>query len=42
MTSNSKVQGPFGKQAFRYVAGEDVYICPAGEKPAYLRVHFAE
>ena len=25
----------FGKQDFRYVAGEDVYICPAGERLAY-------
>src|SRR5471032_277433 len=31
MTSNSKAQGRFGKQDFRYLAGEDVYICPAGE-----------
>ena len=35
MTSNSKAQGRFGKQDFRYVAEEDVYICPAGEKLAY-------
>ena len=25
----------FGKQDFRYVAEEDVYICPAGERLAY-------
>ena len=25
----------FGKQDFRYVADEDVYVCPAGEKLAY-------
>ena len=31
MTSNPK---RFGKQDFRYVAGEDVYICPAGERLA--------
>jgi len=31
MTSNSKAEGRFGKQDFRYVAEEDVYICPAGE-----------
>ena len=30
MTSNSKAEGRFGKQDFRYVAEEDVYICPAG------------
>jgi transposase len=32
MTSNSKAQGRFGKQDFRYVAAEDIYICPAGER----------
>jgi ribosomal protein L14E/L6E/L27E len=32
MTSNSKAEGRFGKQDFRYVAEDDVYICPAGEK----------
>jgi transposase len=32
MTSNSKAQGRFGKQDFCYVANEDVYICPAGER----------
>jgi hypothetical protein len=32
MTSNSKAEGRFGKQDFRYVANEDVYICPAGER----------
>jgi hypothetical protein len=32
MTSNAK---RFGKQDFRYVADEDVYICPAGERLAY-------
>ena len=35
MTSNSKAEGRFGKQDFRYVADEDVYVCPAGEKLAY-------
>src|SRR5271170_1812610 len=35
MTSNSKAQGRFGKQDFHYVAEEDVYICPAGERLAY-------
>jgi transposase len=35
MTSNSKAEGRFGKQDFRYVAGEDVYICPAGESLTY-------
>src|SRR5208282_638506 len=31
MTSNAKADGRFGKQDFRYMAGEDLYICPAGE-----------
>jgi transposase len=35
MTSSSKAEGRFGKQDFRYVAAENVYICPAGEKLAY-------
>src|ERR1700694_3125310 len=35
MTPNSKAEGRFGKQDFRYVAEEDVYICPAGERLAY-------
>src|SRR5262244_1289831 len=35
MTSNSKAEGRFGKQDFRYVAQEDIYICPAGERLAY-------
>src|ERR1700740_671443 len=35
MTSNAKAAGRFGKQDFRYVAAEDVYICPAGQRLAY-------
>jgi transposase len=35
MTSNAKAEGRFGKQDFRYVAEEDVYICPAGERLTY-------
>src|ERR1700756_2820798 len=35
MTSNAKAEGRFGKQDFRYVADEDIYVCPAGEKLAY-------
>src|SRR5947208_11784553 len=35
MTSNSKTEGRFGKQDFRYVVEEDVYSCPAGERLAY-------
>src|SRR3989449_7734292 len=36
-TSDAKSDGRFGKQDFRYVAEEDIYICPAGEK---LTHHF--
>ena len=35
MTSNSKAEGRFGKQDFRYMAEEDIYICPAGERLAH-------
>jgi transposase len=35
MTSNSKAAGRFDKQDFRYVAAEDVYVCPAGQRLAY-------
>ena len=35
MISNPKAKGHFGKQDFRYVAKQDVYVCPAGEKLAY-------
>jgi transposase len=35
MTSGAKAHGRFGKQDFRYVTGQDVYICPAGEKLTY-------
>ena len=35
MTSGINVRGLFGKQDFRYVAEQDVYICPAGERLAY-------
>jgi transposase len=37
MTSGAKAKCRFGKQDFRYVAEEDVYICPAGE---WLIYHF--
>src|SRR3981081_4804491 len=39
MTSNSKAEGRFGKQDFRYVAEEDVYICPVGERLTYHYTH---
>src|SRR5260221_3321254 len=35
MTSNAKAEGRFGKQDFRYLAEEDVYVCPAGETLTY-------
>jgi transposase len=35
MTSGAKAQGRFGKQDFRYIADEDVYLCPAGERLTY-------
>ena len=35
MTSGAKAQGRFGKQDFRYIADEDVYICPADERLTY-------
>ena len=35
MTSGAKSEGQFGKQDFRYVAEENVYICPAGERLAH-------
>ncbi|HTO63839.1 MAG TPA: IS1182 family transposase [Bradyrhizobium sp.] len=39
MTSHSIAEGRFAKQDFRYVADENVYICPAGERLAnYYKV----
>jgi len=34
-TSGAKADGRFGKQDFRYVAEEDVYVCPANETLKY-------
>ena len=34
-TSGAKAKGRFGKQDFVYLADENVYRCPAGEKLAY-------
>ena len=34
-TSGVTVRGRFGKQDFRYLADEDVYLCPAGERLTY-------
>ncbi len=35
LTSGSKAKGRFGKQDFVYVAADDVYRCPAGERLVY-------
>jgi len=35
MTSGLIAKGRFGKQDFRYLAGEDVYICPADQRLTY-------
>ena len=35
MTSGAKAEGRFGKQYFVYVAKDDVYLCPAGERLTY-------
>ncbi len=35
LTSGSKAKGRFAKQDFRYLAEEDVYLCPAGERLVY-------
>jgi hypothetical protein len=35
LTSGNKAKGRFVKQDFRYVADDDVYICPAGERLAF-------
>jgi hypothetical protein len=35
ITSGLNVKGRFGKQDFVYVAADDVYLCPAGEKLIY-------
>lgn len=35
LTSGAKAKGRYGKQDFRYVAEDDVYICPADERLVY-------
>ncbi len=35
LTSGNRAKGRFVKQDFRYVAEEDVYLCPAGERLVY-------
>jgi transposase len=34
-TSNNKAKGQFVRQDFRYMAEDDVYICPAGKRLTY-------
>jgi len=34
-TSGAKAEGRFGKQDFVYIAADDVYRCPAGERLTY-------
>ena len=40
-TSGAKAAGRFGKQDFVYVAADDVYRCPAGERLTAI-MHHAE
>jgi hypothetical protein len=35
LTLGAKAAGRFGKQDFIYVAAEDIYRCPAGERLTY-------
>ena len=35
MTSGAKSEGRFGKQDFVYIASDDIYRCPAGERLTY-------
>lgn len=35
MTSNAKAHGRFGKSDFIYIAKDDEYLCPAGERAIY-------
>jgi len=35
-TSNNRARGQFGKPDFRYVASQDMYICPAGEALVFV------
>jgi transposase len=42
MTSGAKAAGRFGKQDFVYVAADDVYRCPAGERLTYRYTNVEE
>lgn len=35
MTSNAKAEGRFDKSDFIYIAKDDEYMCPAGERAIY-------
>jgi len=41
-TSGAKAAGRFGKQDFVYVAADDVYRCPAGERLTYRCINVEE
>jgi transposase len=36
VTSGMKAKGQFGKQDFRYLADDDVYLCPAGQRLSFV------
>ena len=36
LTSNSRADGRFDKQDFIYIASDDEYRCPAGQRPSSL------
>ena len=38
LTSGTAAKGRFGNQDFRFVAEEDTYFCPAGERSVYHSV----
>jgi transposase len=42
LTSGAKAAGRFGKQDFVYVAADDVYRCPAGERLTYRYTNVEE
>ena len=36
VTCGMKAKGQFGKQDFRYLASDDVYLCPAGQRLSFV------
>ena len=36
VTSGMTAKGQFGKQDFRYLADDDVYLCPAGQRLSFV------